>query len=190
MVDKSLKRSLPFWGILAFVVGWTVLLFYFSPREIVEMIGVSNSYLVVFLVAVIGAFSSFTTFSAYPVIVTMAAGKLDPLFIGLVAGIGLAIGDTFFYYFGVSARGVASSKLKNWLSNTLKWLKKKSDLVIQLFIFGYVGFTPFPNNILTGLLALSNYPYRKVALPLILGDLVLPIVAAYLSAKGVEFFFS
>jgi len=171
------------------VLGWTIMLFYFAPKELVEQIGVSNSYLIVFLVAVIGAFSSFTTFSAYPVIVTMAAGKLDPLLLGVVAGIGLAIGDTFFYYFGVSARGVASKKLKNWLSNTLKWLKKKSDHFIQLFIFGYVGFTPFPNNILTGLLALSKYPYRKVALPLILGDLVLPIVAAYLSAKGVEFFF-
>ena len=104
MSDKSIKRSLLFWIILAFVVAWTVLLFFFSPKEIVEMIGVNNSYLVIFLVAVIGAFSSFTTFSAYPVIVTMAAGKLDPLLIGVVAGIGLAIGDTFFYFFGVCAQ--------------------------------------------------------------------------------------
>ncbi len=184
--ERRLRQKMPFWLALAFVFSWTVVLLNYTPAELVEKLGVANSYGVAFLVSVFGAFSSFTTFSTYPMVVMLAAGRINPFILGAVAGVGLAVGDIFFYFFGLAARGATTNQLQQRVRRALTWLKKRSDLFIQFFIFFYVGFTPFPNNVLTGMLALDKYPFKKVVLPLVLGDLILPIVAAYLSYKGVD----
>jgi membrane protein YqaA with SNARE-associated domain len=183
-ISAKIKKQGFFWLALLFVIGWTLLLWNMSPEEIVESLGVANTYLVAFLISIMGALSSLTTFSTYPAIVALAAGEVNPLFLGIAAGLGLAAGDIFFYFFGISARNVASEKVIKWVEKILKWLMDRSKLFIQFFIFFYVGFTPFPNNILTGLLALREYPFKKVVVPLVLGDLVLPITVAYLTYKG------
>ena len=190
MNNNILRRGVPFFVILLFIIGWTLLLYFYGPKEIVRLLGVQNSYLMAFLISMFGAFSSFTTFSTYPAVVTLAAGKINPYFLGIVAGLGLSVGDVLFFYFGVTARGVVSKKFKERLENILEWLKDKPDFFIQAFIFFYVGFTPFPNNVLTGSLALIAYPFRKVVLPLVLGDLVLPTLAACLTYYGVEYYFT
>lgn len=183
---EKLRGQTAFWLILLFIIAWTVLLFNYTPQEIVEVLGVNNTYLVGFVVSVLGAFSSLTTFSTYPAIITLAAGQVNPFLLGAVAGVGLAIGDTFFFFFGLTARGVVSKKFKRRLEVIIRWLKRRSQLFLHFFIFIYVGFTPFPNNVLTGLLALSDYPFKKLAPPLFLGDMLLPILVAYLSYQGVD----
>ena len=188
MDRNMLSRVLPFIVVLFFIIGWTVLLYFYNPEEIVGLLGVHNSYVMAFLISMFGAFSSFTTFSTYPAVITLAAGKINPYFLGVAAGIGLSIGDILFFYFGVTVRGVVSETFKERLQKILKRLKNKPDYIIQAFVFLYVGFTPFPNNVLTGSLALIAYPFKKVALPLILGDLVLPTLAAVLAYYGADFF--
>lgn len=185
-LQKGLARKIVFILLLLFIIAWTVLLYFHPPEELVTVIGVHNSYLVGFLISIIGALSSFTTFSTYPAIVTLATGEINPFILGISAGLGLAIGDVMFYYFGFTARGVVSKKIKERLEKVLNWLAKKSDRYIQVFIFLYVAFTPFPNNILTGSLALIGYPIKKVAPPLIIGDIVLPTLAAWLAFNKMD----
>ncbi|MDX1629993.1 MAG: hypothetical protein R3345_14895 [Fulvivirga sp.] len=189
ITKKRLQHWIPFGLVLLFIIGWTILLHLYSPEELVDWLGVRNSYLVAFLVSVIGALSSFTTFSTYPAIVTLASGSdIQPVLLGICAGIGLTIGDILFYYLGFTARGVASEKMKDKLEKILKWVAKKGQVYISIFIFIYIGMTPFPNNLLTGSLAVIGYPLKKVIVPLTLGDIFLPLLAAWLAYQGITDF--
>lgn len=185
-LQKGITQKIIFTLLLVFIISWTILLYFHPPEELVSVIGVNNSYLVGFLISVIGALSSFTTVSTYPAIITLATGDINPFILGISAGLGLAIGDIMFFYFGYTARGVVSKKIKERLEKILNWLAKKSDRYIQVFIFIYVGFTPFPNNVLTGLLAIIGYPLKKVGPPLVAGDIVLPTLAAWLAFKEID----
>ena len=186
MNNLRTRRILMFVVILLFIIGWTVLLYHYRPRQIVNMLGVRDSYLTAFLISLFGAFSSFTPFSTYPAIIALGAGKVNPFILGAIAGIGLTIGDVLFFYFGITARAFTTEKFQEKLKQWLIWLQSKPDIYIYVFIFLYVGFSPFPNNALTGTLALMGYPLRKLLLPLLLGDMALPILLAYLAYRGVE----
>lgn len=185
-LQQGTPRKILFTLLLFFIISWSVLLYFHPPEELVDIIGITNSYIVGFLISILGALSSFTTFSTYPAIVSLAIGDINPFILGMASGIGLAIGDMLFFYFGYTARGVVSKKLKNKLEKVLTWLRGKSEIYVQAFIFIYVAFTPFPNNLLTGSLAVIGYPIKKVAPPLIAGDLVLPTLAAWLAFNEIE----
>lgn len=190
LLSTTVRKWGPFAAVVVFVLGWGILLYHYPPDELVDLIGVRNSYLVGFLVGVFGALSSFTTFSTYPAIVTLAAGDINPYLLGIVTGLGLSLGDVLFYYFGFTARGVVPEKYKSRLEDILTGLKGHSTFFIQVFVFVYVGFTPFPNNILTGSLAVIGYPVKRVLIPLILGDIFLITIASWMSSVGIDYFFN
>ncbi|MCA1807833.1 MAG: hypothetical protein LC687_08320, partial [Actinobacteria bacterium] len=87
-------------SILIFLIGWSLLLYHISPTEIIDYLGTDNALLITFVVSLIGGFSSFTSGSYYGVIITFASGGVNPILIGLCAGIGLTIGDSLVYYLG------------------------------------------------------------------------------------------
>ncbi len=166
------------------VTGCMVMVLVYSPVEMVGILGLRNSYLIVFFVSLIGAFTSFTTLTTYPVVVAMAAGHPHPFAIGVVAGLGLSAGDILFYYFGFAARELAGGSLEKRLEKILQRLTRLPQIAIQAFIYFYVAFTPFPNNLLTGILAFTGYPFRKVVVPLVLGDITLPALVAVLVSRS------
>ena len=171
---------------LLFMIFWTVLIYMYNPEEIVRAVGINSGYLIIFIIAIIGAFSSFTTLTIYPAVATFALGDMHPLVLGLVAGIGLTIGDTVFYLFGSRIRAYTSMRFKVKLERFMQKIQPEPQWLVPSFIYFYVGFTPFPNNVLTGLLAVTGYPFNKVITPLFLGDLTLPLLAAYMFSRGME----
>ena len=184
----STRRYMSFGILTCFVVFWVVMIFLFDPREVIQTIGIENSYFIAFMLAMIGAFSSFTTVTIYPALVTLALGDLNFWMLGLLAGAGLAIGDLFFYYFGEKARSIVSTSLHQKLDKLLEWLEGKPEWAVQVTVYFYTAFTPFPNNLLTGSLALSGYPFRKIWIPVVLGDITFPLALILLAKEGIEFF--
>ena len=47
---------------------------------------------------------------------------------------------------------------------------------------------PLANNILTGGLSLTGYRFRRIALPVFLGNFTFPTLVAYMASIGVELF--
>lgn len=188
MKDWSFRNYLTVGGIIFFILFWTILLWMYEPRQLVEYIGVSNGYILTFIIAVIGALTSITTVSIYPMIITMAMGKLSPLPLALIAGAGLCIGDAIFYYLGIELKPYVTNKFKIKLENFMGWVETKPKWLTPLVIYFYIGFTPLPNNLLTGSLAIAGYPFRKIVTPLFLGDITLPLLIVYLAFLGVNLF--
>ena len=181
-------RRILFVGLLIFMIGFVVLFLRFHPTEVVMRLGVRNSFLVAYFVSLVGAFTSLTKFSAYPMIFAMVVGQMNFLLVGFIAGLGLASGDLLFFAFGFSARDLAGREGKGKLRKILRKLQKMRSLLVQALIFFYVACTPLPNNLLSGSLAFIGYPFRKVLVPLALGDIAFCILVAWLSLQGIALF--
>jgi len=195
MYFSSLKRQeatgrnyVTFFAMLAFIIAWVVLLLYYDPRELVERLGVQNGYVVTFVLAVIGAFTSVTTVSIYPAIVTFTSGGLHFLIIGIVAGIGMTIGDSLFFLFGQKGRYLLSENSRSKLDQVQAWLEDRPAWLIPFVVYVWVSFSPFPNNLVTGSLALSGYAFKKIFPVILLGNLTLSLLVVFLTAQGIEIF--
>jgi len=181
-VEKERYKSLI--GMFLLVIGWALLFYFLKPTEIVNMIGIQSSYALVLLLGLFGALSSLTAFTIYPALLTLVAGGLNPLALILIGSMGLIVGDTVFFFI---ARGTRYVLPKQFVSRTeyfSKWLEKRNDTLLTAIIYIYVAFTPLPNNLLTGSLAMLNYPFKKLAWPLALGDITLPAMIVLLGSSG------
>ncbi len=183
--QSHLRRTI-FVLLLLFMVGLVALYIFYSPKEMIIRLGVRNSFIIAFFISIVGAFTSMTKFSAYPMIIALVGGGLNFFHVGLVAGLGLAIGDILFFLFGHSARGFTGHRFKNKLDKILARLRRLKTILVQVLIFFYISCTPLPNNLLSGSLAFIKYPFRHVVIPLILGDVAFCILVAWLALQGIS----
>ncbi len=184
MARRRTRHILVFSGILLFIVVWTVLLSIYSPQQIVDWLGMTNSYLVAFFLAVAGAIASITPFSTYPAVYTMASGGVNAFVLVPLVAIGMTAGDFIFIAFGLSARELLSEKILDKLERLLDWLESKPKFFVQAFIFVWVGFLPIANNLLTAPLAMTGFPIKKLTPPLVLGNMMLPALLALAGVYG------
>lgn len=168
-------------GIL-WIVSLALLLFIFfyfvNPEEIIDSLGVTNSYLVLFFVALIGGASSFTSSSYYATIITFAVSGLNPFWMALVAGSGLTIGDSIFYLLGTWGRNNISGHARILAEKYVGWFSQKPKRFIQAIIYIYTGFSPLPGDILMIILSFARFPYKSFVVPVLLGNITLVLMVS------------
>jgi len=163
MALKYKKGLVGFLLLVIFLVFLITLLYFVSPEEIVNKIGVQNGYILAFLVSFFGGFSAIGSISFISLIITLIAGGMNPIYLGLVSGISLAIGDMIMFYAGARGRSLVSEswdKKINQIADVFKkrkWLEKMLPFLAYL----YVGFSPFPNDVLILFLAAIEYQPKK-----------------------------
>lgn len=165
--------------IIVILAGWAVFFHYYPVEEIVSSIGVQNTYLAAFLLAAIGGFSSLTGTSLYAALIALSKGGMNPLALGIIAGIGLFLSDSVFYFIATRMRTLVSGITTKWerlFRNIWKWVHRTPEWVIYMTVFLYAAFGPLPNDIMLVALALSNFEYRKFAIFLLMGDLTISIL--------------
>lgn len=163
------------------IVCWIWLSQSVSPAEIVDVIGVKNGYLVMFLIAFFGGVSSFTGVSYIATVLTLSAGGLNPLFLALVSAAGISISDSAFYFIGIHSHHIIdSNRLKSLIDKSSIWLNKQSRVITGLIIYVYTGFTPLPTDLLTIMLGLTRQPYLYVITVLTLGNFTFSFLLASL----------
>ena len=180
---RTRTASLLTLGVIAvFVVVWVSLLALVGPSKLVSIIGVQNGYLLAFLIAAFGGFSSLTAVSLVATIVTLSAGGLNPLLLGLFAGTGMTIGDLIYFYLGNAGRNALhpESRLRALVEKSSAWLSDKPKWMLPLVTFIYAGFLPLPNDVLTVSLALAGGKMRVIVVPLFLGNIIHASRYAYL----------
>lgn len=184
------KPILIFIALAILIISLIILLSFISPEQIVQKIGIKNAYILTFLVSFFGGFSAIGSVSFVSVIATLAAGGLNPIYLGLIAGISLAMGDIIMFYFGSKGRELIKGKWDRkiiQLTNSLKkrkWLKK----YLPFLAYAYLAFTPLPNDILILSLAAAKYSAKKTAIIAVLGDITFALIITILSSKGIILF--
>lgn len=165
--------------IVSILVGWALFFHYYPVEEIVSDIGVQNTYLATFLLASIGGFSSVTGTSLYAALIALSRGGMNPLVLGIIAGLGLFLSDTLFYFIISKVRRMISISTDRWerlFRNMWKWIYRTPPWIVYGGIFLYTAFVPIPNDILLAVLALSRYSYRQFAPYVFLGDLAISML--------------
>jgi hypothetical protein len=182
--ESSFKSWFKFYGVFILIVlitvGWGVFFYYVSPTTLVTKIGIDNSYLVAFFVAVICGFSSVTGTTFYVTIGALSNGGASPLLLGIIGGIGVCISDTAFYFLVSKGTHIINKHFIKFSNFIKKWVKIVPSFVVNIGVFIYSAFIPIPNDVLLVTLSLSRVPFKKVAPYLFAGDIVSTLLIAYL----------
>jgi len=187
MLKKYNKKFISFSILIVFLISLIALLYFISPEEIVNKIGVRNGYVLAFIVSLFGGFSAGGSISFISLLIVLVAGGINPVYLGLVAGISLAMGDMIMFYAGSKGRELVRGKWDRRIDKAAsvfkkrKWLEKTIPVVAYL----YIGFAPLPNDILILFLAAIKYPAKKMNGIIILGDITFALIITILVARGI-----
>lgn len=182
------KRLYQYRGIIItglFLVFLFIFFLFVDPTELINFLGVRNSYLVLFFVALVGGTSSFTSSSYYAAIVAFTLSGLHPGLVALIAGTGLFVGDSIFYRIGVWGRDHISGKALRFVEKLSRYVEKKPRWFIQLIIYIYTGFSPFPGDILMISLSFSHFSYKHFIIPGWFGNITLAGIISLAVTLGV-----
>jgi hypothetical protein len=190
---KQILRSKHFYVglliVLAIIAGLNVVFFYISPQDIVDSIGVENTYLTIFAIAAIGGLSSFTSAALYSAIATFAAGGAIPWLLGLIGGVGIAIGDMIVFSllkYGFTSVDLEKNyyieKAQSYVDTTPTWLH-------YIVFYLILGFTPIPNDIVLAGLVVLGFTLRTLAPILVLSGITVATITAYAGQSIIDYFF-
>jgi len=187
MVKKYNKKLIGFLVLAVFLICLIILLFFVSPEEMVNKIGVRNGYILAFVVSFFGGFSAGGSISFIGLLIVLVSGGIDPIYLGLISGISLAIGDMIMFYAGSKGRELIRGKWDkkiNVVANVFKkkkWLRKAIPVIAYL----YMGFAPLPNDVLILFLAAIEYPAKKMSGIIVLGDITFALMITILASQEI-----
>jgi membrane protein YqaA with SNARE-associated domain len=172
MIKQKLKKYWPRLIFIVFILTCSVIFYYSSPEEMINFIGAENSYLIIFILSVIGGMSTFAGVPYHLVLITLATGGANPLILGTAAAVGVMIGDSTSYLIGYEGREIFPGKIQRYLSKIYDFGYRHPKLLPVLF-FLYGALMPFSNDFIVVSAGLAKYPFKKVMIPLALGNLMI-----------------
>ena len=187
MIKKYNKKLVGFLVLVIFLIFLIILLYFVSPEEIVDKIGVRNGYIVAFVVSFFGGFSAGGSISFIGLLIILVTGGMNPIYLGLVSGISLAIGDMIMFYAGSKGRELIRGKWDRKIDKVANVFKKRKWLekTIPVIAYLYMGFVPLPNDVLILFLAAIEYPVKRMNGIIVLGDITFALMITILTGKGI-----
>ena len=133
-----------------------------------DQMGYSGAFLAGFLGASIPFFPSF-------ILIPLMATQLDPLFVGVVSGVGAGIGQYLHYYIGLGGRKLFSPENQARLE---RWRDRHTKYGAWLILF--LAATPLtPDDVVWIPLGIMRYPKLKALAAGIVGKTILSLIYAY-----------
>lgn len=177
-MKKSLKLA---FTILALIAVFIVVLFaaktLSSNPELIELI-TKFGYFGVVLTAILAGLNTFVPLPAATFTPLFIASGLSVPLVIIALAIGTLIADSIGYFFGHVSRELIKEKYSKLFDFIQKFQERHSKLIVPL-VFLYASFVPFPNEVLLIPLALGGIKFRKIIIPLILGNIVHQAVLIY-----------
>lgn len=166
---------------------WSVVIFYYSPTGIVDKLGIENSYLLLALLAMLGGSSIFLPFPYYLFTITFGAAGLNPVLLGLAAGLGTLIGDTTSYLAGYYGHRIVPKQATHYFVKVHDWAMHRNPAVLPLLAFIY-SISPFPDDVIMIPAGLTRYPFWRLALGVGPGKVVFNVILALAGLYGWNLF--
>jgi len=138
-------------------------------------------YFGIFLISLIG---SATIILPIPsaIVIFSAGAFLNPFIVGLLGGIGAAIGEFTGYGIGLGGRRVIKKKWKRGIDKVEKLFQKYGGFII-LIIFAA---TPLPDDIVGLFCGISKYEIKKFFIAVLIGKIILHLILAYAGFYGIS----
>jgi membrane protein YqaA with SNARE-associated domain len=167
--------------IIIISIGWLIL----NNQEFFMSLVKTYGYFGIFLISLTEA-STIIFPLPFSFVIFTAGAILNPILVGLSAGLGAAIGEFTGYAIGFGGRKVIEKKYKNNIKKAEKLFQKYGAfLIIVLF-----AATPLPDDIV-GLLGGSlKYSLKKFFIASLIGKIILNLVLAYAGFYGINWVFN
>jgi uncharacterized membrane protein YdjX (TVP38/TMEM64 family) len=136
-------------------------------------------YLGAFLISMIGNATIVLPVPTFMLVVAFGA-SFNPFLVGVVSGLGGAIGEMTCYLLGFSGRGVVENR--KLYDRAVRWLEKWGALTVFVF-----AVTPSPFDVIGIVAGLLRYPFWKFFLASLVGKMIKYIVLALAGAWGWDF---
>lgn len=178
------KRLAIFLLIIGVLAGWSWLIYNASPQGIVEKLGVHNSYLILALVAFLGGTSILIPFPYYILTISFGAAGLNPILLGIFAGVGLLIGDSTTYFIAYKTREVAPKKFSKTFKNLFERLARRHPSLLMAVAFLYAAIIPLPDDIVMISAGLAEYSFWRIVLAMGFGKIIFNTILAFSGLYG------
>jgi membrane protein YqaA with SNARE-associated domain len=139
-------------------------------------------YLGAFLSGFLGSSSLFIAIFPSYVVVPILAIQLNPVIIGILAGIGAGFGQFLHYYVGVGGRAVLPEKYKQKVE---KWRERLGKYGVVI-IFAFAATPLSPDDVVWIPLGMMKYPKLKALLAAVAGKILLNLFYAFAGYYGWE----
>jgi membrane protein YqaA with SNARE-associated domain len=187
-LKKYRKNILILTIIILSILIWSIFLLFFPPSKIIGFVGIQNTYWLIFLIAAIAGVSTVTSTSYYASVVAFVIGGANPFLIAIFAGLGMTIGDSLFYFLGKKGAQVLPEKIDRYQDKIEEWLQKRPKWIVVIIIYIYTGLSPFPGDLMSIFLGITNFRYKLVIWPIIFGNITLMTIIGLLAQNRIEIF--
>ncbi|MCK0121586.1 hypothetical protein MWU61_13625 [Loktanella sp. F6476L] len=151
----------------------------FPADDLIDAVGATNAYVVMFALGMIGGFTTFTGIPYHLVLMSLAAGGLNPVVLGISTAMGVMLGDSTMYLIGRTVKSSLPPRVEATMEHLSERLARHPRLVTPaLFVYGTVS--PFSNDFVVGSLSIIGYNYWRIIVPLAIGNTFYNIALAYL----------
>lgn len=137
-------------------------------------------YIGSFLSGFLGSSSLFICLFPSYAVVPILATQLNPVIIGILAGVGAGIGQYLHYYIGLGGRVILPKKIKKRVE---KWRERLGKYGIMI-IFAFAATPLTPDDVIWIPLGMMKYPKLKALLAAIAGKVLLNLIYAYAGFYG------
>jgi len=142
----------------------------------------SYGYLGAFIICIIGNISIILPVP-FALVVYAFGSTLNPLILGIVAGVGSTIGEMSAYLIGRGGRKVIEDRYGNRLDAVRKLIERHGMMVIIL-----VALLPIPDDLLLIPLGMMKYPAKKLLAAMLIGKTGMCLFLAYAGAYSLTYF--
>ncbi len=181
MVKPHLKKKTIFLvcGVLALIV-WSIVLHHIDVNHLVQSIGVTNVYMILFFIALTSGTSFLTSAAFYTVFLSyVSATDLHPLLIAVCGGVGMSIGDSLYFLFARKAGEILHENESVLYRRVHRFFTRLPQWGVYLFLYLYVSFSPLPNDVLMIALGTMRYRFRYSLFFLLCGNITFLALVAY-----------
>lgn len=142
-------------------------------------------YIAVFISSLVSTSTIFLPFPIYFIIFFASGIGLNPLLVGILAGVGSAIGELTGYFVGLGGRAVIEKKRRSE-SRLIKFFTK----LFERYGFATIAvtsFLPFPFDIIGILSGVGAYDIKKFFVATLIGKTVKTILIAYAGSFAIPY---
>lgn len=148
--------------------------------SILNALAYEYGYLGVLFASLLGSVVPFLPVP-YLIIVVVLSGRLDPLLLGVAAGLGGALGKASSYFLGRAGYSLTGGGTRKNLDFLGRFVGKYGALGVFLF-----AVTPLPDDIYLVPLGMLKFPFWRFMAANTLGKILLSVAVAYLGRAYFE----
>ncbi len=179
-VPMQLERQ---WGWIATAICISIMLYVVNPTEYIMQNLHQLGYVGAFFIMM---FSNATIFLPLPglTVVAALATTLNPIYLGIAAGIGGGIGETTGYMFGRGSEKAIMKRNPKYYGKVKGWMQRHGEMALVV-----LSAIPNPAFDIAGVAAGAlRYEWWKFLLSVILGNIIKAIFIAYSTKYSIDFF--